>query len=360
MNIKYLILILLLSFVTNRSEVTDTKIVNIKDVQFPITNLESKVVGGWINDQVELPRSIAVKGDHLLVIENDFRINEQLIKFFSLSEKKMTGYYGRSGRGPGEILGGIQIVPVFGEAERFSFLDFSRKRVSKIDISEVLNGEHYKEPELYKILPPAYIKMQTAVILNDTLLVGSGAIREGKLVFANFKTDEYRLTDFIPKKGQNVNSYLKANIYLTRLAANANRKKVVASNLFFNQIEIYNYYGDLELIISGDSSNQVFDDSPDRWHTNSTVEYYTHVITTDKYIMAAYYNKSHDELYDEMGEIKEGIKTAIRVFDWSGNPVKQFNLDKYISQFTFDERENKFIAIAPNELKSVIEYSSEL
>lgn len=350
------ILVLLISDIA----APDPDKVVVNSNQFPVINLESNTLGKWINDEVLLPRSIQLKKDHLLVLENDLRVDDQLIKIFSLSQKKMVGYYGRSGSGPGEIRGGLQVVPMYGADDQIGFLDFTSKRFSVILLEEILKGEHYKEPAISNVLPPQFIHMQYGTILNDSLIVGGGSMRDGKLLFGNYKTNEYKLTDFIPEIGRNYNPGSTPNIYLTQIAVNKNKEKVVVGNLHFNQIEIYNYNGDPDLVITGDYSDQEFDDMEGRWHTENTIEYYRGVITTDDYIMAIYYNMTDKELRSKDGEFRKGLKSNIRVFDWEGTPIVQYNLDRRVTKIAYDEQNERIIALDTDSLNSIIEYNIDL
>lgn len=360
MRIVIFLLITLLYVYGFDLKISDPVKVNVRSNQFPEIDLEANTLGEWINDEILLPSSLVIKGDYLLVLENDFRVNEQLIKFFSLSEERMVGYYGRSGSGPGEIQGGLRKIPVYGSEQDLSFLDFSRKRVSVVEIEKVLNGEHYKEPDTYKVLPPDYMQMQFGTILNDTLIVGGSSIREGKLLFGNYKTNNFRLTDFIPEIDRTFDPFLKPNVYLSQIAVNKNKERVVVSNLFFNQIEIYNFHGDLELIIADDYSAQEFESGSGRWHSRSTIEYYRGVITTDDHIMAIYYNLRDHELRDQHGEIREGVKSSIRVFDWEGRPVAKLNLDRRVTQISYDEENGRIIALDRDVLDSIVEFNIDL
>lgn len=270
----FILLFLISSLLNIDVSKSDPAKVIINESQFPVINLESTPLGGWINEEVLLPRSIEINKDFLLVFENDFRVDEELIKIYSLSEEKKLGYYGRSGAGPGEIQGGLQILPVYGLNDQLRFLDYIRNRISVLEIEEILQGNHYKEPSIYKVMPPQFIQMQYGAILNDSLFVGGGSIREGKLLFGNYKTNEYKLTEFIPKTDLDINRISTPNIYLTHMAVNHNKERVVVSNLHFNQVEIYDYQGVLDLLIIGDHSNQEFENNPQTWHSRNTVEYY--------------------------------------------------------------------------------------
>lgn len=302
--------IFLLSF--NVSKLDPVK-VEIKKSQFPVRNLESQPLGAWINEEVLLPRSIEISEDFLLIFENDLRVDEELIKVFSLSEENKLGYYGRSGAGPGEIQGGLQVVPIYGLDNQIRFLDYIRNRVSVLEIEVILEGNYFKEPQIYKVLPPEFTQMQYGTILNDSLIIGGGSIREGKLLFGNIKTDNFKLTEFIPEADLAINPISNPNIYLTNIAVNNNKKRVVVSNLYFNQIEIYDYQGDLDMLITGDQSNQEFKNNPQEWYSRNTVQYYGMVVTTDEYIMVTYYNKTDEELRYENGDLREDINSSIRV-----------------------------------------------
>jgi hypothetical protein len=334
--------------------------VEINESQFPVINLESKPLGTWINEEVLLPRSIEINEDFLLIFENDLRVDEELIKVFSLSEEKILGYYGRSGGGPGEIQGGLQVVPVYGLDNQIRFLDYIRNRISVLEIEEILEGKHFKEPQLYKVLPPEFTQMQYGTILNDSLIVGGGSIRKGKLLFGNIKTNDFKLTEFIPESDHATHRPSTPNMYLTNMAVNNNKERVVVSNLYFNQIEIYDYKGVLDMLITGDDSNQKFKYTPQEWYSRNTVEYYRMVVTTDEYIMVTYYNKTDEELRYENGDFRENINSSIRVFDWDGEPIVQYDLDQRVSKFAFDESNSRIIAIAPDNLDSIIAYPVDL
>lgn len=354
--------IIFIIFSLSLFSITDekTEIVQIKDSHFEEVYLRGKVLGDWINSEVILPVSVLVDGDLLIVVEDDFSINDQLIKFFSIEKREKTGYYGKSGSGPGEIQGGLQVISTYGLDGTFSFLDFVRKRVSLINIDEVLAGEYYKEPVNYKVLPPDFIHMQYGTIVNDTLLIGGDSIQGGKLLFANYKSNQYNLTEFIPETNFEISSFLKPNLYMSNMAVNKKREKVVVTNKYFDQIEIYNYEGDVKMIIVGDHSDQVFNIDHRSWRSDKTIEYYDGVTTTNDYIMTIYYDKTFEELRDEQGYFRDEIKSIIRIFDWSGKPVKKINLDRRVTNIAYDEANKRIIAIDRNALETMIEFKVDL
>lgn len=341
--------------------ITDPEVYRISNDDFKEVNLEGESLGGWVNNDVLLPNYLVLKDNLLVAIENDLRVNDQLIKIYSLSEKKKIGYYGKSGRGPGEIHGGLQIIHNYNNNNSFSFFDFTSKKISIIDLDRVLEGESYFEPSIFKVLPPNFINLQFGSIISDTLLIGGGYIQEGNLVFSDLENNEYKYTDFKPEIEINFPPILKPNIYISNIAINESKKKIVSANQYFNQIEIFSLNGDLELTISGNDSDQVFQENRNEgWKSEETITYYGGVTTTDKYIMAIYYNKKDHEMRNNDGYYKEDLKSAIRVFDWSGKPIAVLNLDKRVTSINYDEINNRILALDKNSLEPIVAFDFDL
>ncbi|MCY4778294.1 BF3164 family lipoprotein [Sphingobacterium sp. UT-1RO-CII-1] len=81
---------------------------------------------------------------------------------------------------------------------------------------------------------------------------------------------------------------------------------------------------------------------------------YSDIHIDDKYIYALFWGHSFEDLKTEK-ILKEGGQ-FIHVFDLQGQPVRQYQLDRYLTGFHLDEKNNRFIGLDVNSDQPLVEY----
>lgn len=308
--------------------------------------------------------------DTLLVFIESSVVEDQIVKLFSLDNFEKLGYYGRRGRGPGEIVFAAQMLPQDIQ-DHFSILDWGRKRVVDLNIETILRGDHYYEPENTFTLPPRYIRLQHAVMVGDSLVIGIGDVPEGKLTYINRKDNTEIITPLIP----DINFHFlrpraKEEAYSSTFAIHKEYRKVILANAYFCQLEIYNLKGELQKTIQiRDNNNkcekQAFDHEIGASYKDSFV-FYPQVTISRDYIYALFQGESAWMLWEGLDgdadpawmalEPWKNVHSEVHVFDWEGQIVGRYVLDQLIDRIAIDEINHQIIGINIYTEESIIIY----
>jgi hypothetical protein len=114
--------------------------------------------------------------------------------------------------------------------------------------------------------------------------------------------------------------------YLKGSTARPDGKRFATFYAYFKRWRVFDSNGTL----THDISVEIPPCKPDSEDPRDKYTYYSSPFSTDKYIYAFCRNQK--------GSAPRAEETELQVWDWDGNPVARFTLDKYISCFTVDEQ----------------------
>jgi len=309
-------------------------------------NVEVKKIES-LDTQLSNPKFIVIS-DSLMLIR-DGNTDNDIFKFFRVSDFKFIGSFGDQGEGPGEVSSPAFVNQgAFKTDSTFEYLDWGRRVLLRYNIDSVLHSER-PFPEYEYTLPSNVIMLQRAIFLNDHHLVGSGGMREGKLVKIDTRRDSIiTRTEFTPILKEGLGNRSAGYIYAGEIVPNEDKERIAVTTQRFKTLEIYDY--DLNLI-----SDSRFDENPvtilgdeNSIATGETLIQYSNITISDNYIFLLYSGNNYDDLenafYGDTSNLKE---SEIHVFDWNGEPVFRVLTDSYLSAISFDKRNNRIVGLAP-------------
>ena len=290
-----------------------------------LITLMGKSVGpvNYFNDIV----SINYDDDHFLVYDEK---NEAYFHMLNAQLSPMKKY-GKPGEGPGEISFEPTIVHQnFDQNGYFSYFNFAKSALFIIPLDS-LDQPNFEPNKVY-VSPPEIMDCQSMLFINDSLMIGSGGSRSGKLFFWNPLTDSIKFTDFIPNMklpSQRDIGYLYDGV----IAYYEPKETVVFSSNYFNQIEFYNLQGELGTVIQlGEPKLPIFY-KDNKITSDETVTYVLDLVVNKKGIFALYLGKASIEYKDDISILRPHILH----FDWQGQLINEYELDRPVNNITVDE-----------------------
>jgi hypothetical protein len=311
----------------------------VKDITFP---LEKKLVA----DSFPVPPviysvnpGIVITGDNLVLIENKA---DRIFSVFNLPSRKYIGGFGILGRGPGEF---NEIIPNSATPTDKGIRIFdSTKGIIEIDMADYPKDV---SSNLIVKFPGILQDINSPFQINDSIICG---IPAGKVELINgqaekkisskpyirFNTNSNEIDYFgsYPKlysKKYLANFWL---IYFNMSVVKPDQSKFASVGYFIKSLTIYNNDGSLckELVMRA-SDELVGEES---LSTRAPL-YYDVIKATNKYIYAICEDTQHDKVLNNLPNLE--------VWDWNGNPVILFKLDRSVIAFEVTDDDKKIYFI---------------
>lgn len=286
-------------------------------------NLSSEVIQS-ISDSLIQPGRISIVDEYLLI--SDFKAGKPL-HILNLKNQNHLGSYGVKGQGPGEVATPWSFSEL--TSKKFTLVDIVQKKILEYDIDTLLrfNRPVYEQ----KLNQNGFT--QFAKVYGDTIFFDDGY----KLNYRLYKSKFYDV-----KNTSSINGYGEIPIIVDAEISDIVKRDMTMAHMkskngFFvfvymycPRIEIFDYgKKQWKTIISPKNFVPEFNKSVQKGFTvtKKTVYAYPDIALTDKYIYALYSEKRiMDHVYPK--------SNSIYVFDFEGNPIKKYNLDKDISFFS--------------------------
>jgi hypothetical protein len=327
LTIKWIFSISVISFLSFHS----CKQATVKDVTFPIEKeLFSK--------SIEVPPVIyashpglVITGDKLVIIEPEA---EQIFSIFNLPDCKYLGGFGVLGRGPEEF-NDINPFSAIPSDKGIRIFDFD-KGVFEIDITDfptnVSSRNTVKFPEILQLLNSPFQ-------INDSIICGIPYPQvgiENNKPYIRFNTNSNEIDYFgrYPELFPETNSDIFMFVFMHLTSVNPDKEKFVSVGHLVKSLTIFNSDGTLckELIMKAPEDLIV-----ENGINSEALVFYSAMKTTNNYIYAICENAPFNNLLEN--------RAKLEVWDWDGNPVIQFQLDRPVSAFgvTQDDKMIYFI-----------------
>jgi hypothetical protein len=275
------------------------------------------------------PRNILLTKDYLIIYDD---VEQNMLKVFSYPEIDFLFEWGIKGRGPEEIRTIIKIanglVPVTNE---FYLLDFFT--VKKLEIKESNRIVTNKRFELNKDRG----LINGFCVLNDSLFMGDafdGVNADYEHIF--LYPDEKKGKKFgqYPKEDLSFDQPINKAIYYNKTAvANPIQKKIVSFYYNLHKVKLYNYDGELLKEIDVESGSKT--------NSEERAIVFAAPSITKNHIYVLYINENREDFIKDPGS----FTPEILVFDWDGEIVDRYLLDKSISSFAVSEKHGKIYGI---------------
>jgi hypothetical protein len=280
-----------------------------------------------------------ITGENLVIIETEA---ERIFSIFNLPDCKYLGGFGVLGRGPEEF---NEINPYSATATNKGIRLFDyRKGILEIDMTDYPTDVSSN----YVVKFPVILQsLNSPFQINDSIICGipypqaverNGQIeaKYSKRPYIRFNTNSNEIDYFgsYPKLYSKKYSDSYWIIYVNMTVVKPNKEKFVSVGYFIKSLTIYNNDGSLfkELIMRAN------DDLPGEESINPRAPlYYDAIKATNKYIYAICEDTQHDKVLDNLPNLE--------VWDWNGNPVTLFKLDRPVAAFEVTDDDKKIYFI---------------
>jgi len=137
---------------------------------------------------------------------------------------------------------------------------------------------------------------------------------------------------------------------------NEKQKKIAIGYLHFDKIEILNLNGQKNKIIIGpDQLKPKFKYKGQTLSNKNLKKAYYDIESNDEYIYALYSGKYG--INRQKGQYVYNYPAIIHKFDWEGNPIAKYILDKQIIEFEIDFNRDQIIALDAETDNTFITYN---
>lgn len=276
----------------------------------------------------------------LVIVKSD----TPFVNIYSTNSHDLLLAFGDEGRGPKEFMDPSVLKMEENLATATVFLhDYKRNTLAPININKVLRDEY--DFQLVK-LPTQIDQFITFLHYYDQDYMIATPVTGGNLVIYKSSTDQFITVPYLPKIEFNIpsNSLSLSEIYRPAVLFNKERKKIAAAPILLGEIDFFDLNGELisASIFEPRSSikSEVAKVSSGHWSIKQQI------LELDNYrdLIIALNNNIPIR---ELGTGKSYCK--LQIFDWDGNPIKEFLLDTEarITSFAVDEMNNRIYAYTP-------------
>lgn len=305
----------------------------------------------------ELVKGIELFKPHrLIIVDSLLLINNYKEKFFrvySTNTHKLLSEFGLRGRGPGEFISPELTGQVsFDKQTKIPFIyvyDMERHILSYIDVYEYIapQGHSYKEeriPNVNSYLTRFFFK-------NNSFFFGipeSG----GRFLFYNYKTSKVNIIPFIPNLGFNIKPSYLPNIYRSSCIINEESNILVSAAILLGEIDFFDLNGNFikSTVFESDAKKNLKKDFSNKIEPKT---YILQLLSQGNLIYGLNYNSNNWGVDDEK------CYSKIEVFDWTGQPVKEYILDRKVFSFALDTMHKRIYGLSHEEEYPIVIYELE-
>ena len=297
---------------------------------------EKKIVITAFPVKEEMKTAVIQTAPVLLAPDEVFIMNNQLWVFqpkkdtlfdvFGLPDCNYLYATGKKGQGPNDFIFPVGKT-IQAEENSFTLIDVFAMKTIVLQPDSTLHT--VKSEKIFEQIPiNGFIK------LNDSLFCAFADCATGTT-----SNHEYQSINFSDRKLVKFGEYPhltekvfegdeRCQIYYKYLVANPSKSKFAAFYSFFKFFRIYSYTGDLEKGIHVNIPPYQ-SDNVENWEKRNI--YYGRPVATDDYIYAPCSG------------------SEIQVWDWEGNPIIQYALDKTFFAFAVSEKYKKIYLVSARE-----------
>lgn len=284
--------------------------------------------------------------DTLLVVQ---RREEPFFQVYSTISSKSVGSFGKLGDGPSEFrtpylsnqVGynqeGVPIITVY---------DHSLYKTTQASILQFIEDSEHIQGEKLDIGSDL---LQHFYFQNEDFLWAT-IENGGRFKRYDFRKGESKIIPYIPKPDFIIEEELLYPIYRSAVAVNETKKLVIAAPIKLGQIDFFDLDGNYlrsTYFESSDLLKNIITNSDQLKSLWESKMYVVDLTAKEEYI----YCLSYDNPYGQSRNPDIKTNSKILVFDWAGNPVKEFVLNdgRFVQSFAVDEINNTIYAYCPNE-----------
>lgn len=273
--------------------------------------------------------------EDMLIVKN--RNGNDYFMAFSLPEFNHIKSFGRRGKGPGE-LSGPSIIQTFQPEHLFSTFN--------------ANGRIYHVNRSFE-LTDSKISLDTKRQLYDHNKICAASEEEYYYVGVAPVAKEiykYSAKDSVPErsiKKLSVKGFKGWASYTGYLGANFEKDRLVYAYKYFKKIVFTDLAGEVERTINFDTNSKTDKQSNVSILGPSSITYYWGLSAQKDYVYLLYSGRTPLEVMEEKKQASYYI--FVEQFDWNGNPIRKFRLDRWGYFCVDDKEEHIYLASTDDE-----------
>ncbi|MTI86839.1 MAG: hypothetical protein FH748_02595 [Balneolaceae bacterium] len=300
--------------------------------------------------------------DSLLIIHDRYEVEED--KFFfsinNLTTNENIRIFGREGRGPDEFSFPAMLSRIPNKRESIGINNRSFFSFSEVSIPKVLADTSGYTISKTNEINTGYSKVAK---ISDDRFIGTGFFNDGRFGLAdgNGKLLSAQLKYPFQDLFENIKNQSLGMAFQSHFSVHPSGKMFVAATTGSPNIDVLSLMDDsLYVIKSIHSSPPLFEDesTANIFSVKMLPENkggYKYLASTEQFFYALYSGAKYEE-----GADKYNSGNRVLQFDWDGNPIKQYNLDKLATLIVVDEEDRYLYSIAKDSLGAYSLYKYEL
>lgn len=340
-----LLLFMLLSSCKNTEEnkmVVIDKFPEVQSIQgTPVENIEL-FSGGNVN---------LVVVDSFLVVQKK---EDNFFHIYSTTTHELLAKVGSEGRGPNEfnfpeLLNQVSHDKI-NNSPIVNIYDYDRRRFSELNILNAIN----QSDTIFNHKPiPNIDKYLTYFFYMDNDMLIAAPENEGRFVIKDENKSEYQIIPYIPATDFHIDEEVLPMVYRSASFINKDLGLMASAPILLGELDFFDLEGKHVKSVEFESRDDLENELAKNIRGNGNIKY--HIADIDAkggFIYCLNYNNS-SEVYERTADISD---LKIQVFDWDGNPIKEFILadNRFISSFAYDEINNRFYGYCGNEEEHTI------
>lgn len=320
---------------------------NHNDIVFPeVIQLECKEV---IIKDVYLKYPFRIRSDNEYLYVTDLHPTDYYCHQFEYPSMKYKQGFAKRGSAPNEFLN-VENIRVSRKSILWA-LDADKMNIVGFDQVQ-LNIPNYTLN-----LTQQLIRSLDFDIIDDSTFVVPDYTGESRLCFINHRGEIEKKSFTIPiqKKARSTPDIVIAQAWRSFLSYNPKSGVLAMATQLGQVIEIYDIKNDSIINIIHNKQIEPLFVTRGNYAIPIGIMGYSDIHVGAKNIYALFWGHSFTDLKNNKVE-KEGGR-FIHVFDLHGNPIRKYELDRYITGFCVDEERKKIMALDVNNNQPIIEYT---
>lgn len=281
-----------------------------------------------VNQVFKISECEMIALDSVLILKNIN--NSELFNIFSLPDFKFIKSFGKTGKGPGEFQ-----FPSLIQLESDSSLCYIYEKTDRSFYLLNRNLELKKIPlNINKTKRKFSDKQFCGLSSNEFFYVES--IKMGKAIF-HLELKNNTATTTLVKKLAFSDKHKNWAAYIGDFGANEKNKRLVFAYKYFKRLVFYDFENKTSRVISFNTSAKTKKGDPVSMLSSLNVTHYWGMSAQDKYVYVLYSGRTPIDVSKELSKSSGYI--YIEKFDWNGNPICRYKLNKW-GYFCVNKKEN--------------------
>ena len=287
-------------------------------------------------DEIFMPVRLYIKDSLLFTINNRDRY---FVSVFHLKEMKKIGDFIGFGNGPNEVL---EVSSIQFQDSLVWVLDQNRQQINKYQLNQFLEDN--------EVIPLERIKIEDAfekaLVSHNKLIINSLRYIQSRFSFYDLQGNFLENKGDLPDAGVKLTDLELFESFFCNMALNPSDESIFVAYMNTDLIEIYDANGNLKIRMFG----------PDHFYSikkqkSSGNEYMVRSIegeTRDAYFSPVAFEDEIWTIYNGKyfdRTIRNDLNNRIILFDWNGNPIREYTTDISFFSLAVDRQNSVFYGI---------------